>query len=212
MKLPALCCVAASLLGLSCAHLDAQTLNFDDLGSGLVASGYAGLNWDNVYSLNTLNFGPSGYVNGTVSPNTVIYNGWGDTATFSSATAFNLISLDLTAAWEEGLQVAIVGYDNNANQLYQAYLTLSSAGPTFLTTNFTGVYSVSIFTSTDGAWVNDPSFAGSGAEVAIDNLTISGLTVSPAPAPVPEPGTYGVAASLGFLGLLLTRRRRASVH
>jgi hypothetical protein len=88
-------------LCLSVATVSANTvITFDDLPSySQISNGYAGLNWNNFYVLNTPDYGlnPSGYQNGTVSVPNVAFNAWGNPASISSTNSagFSLVSGDL---------------------------------------------------------------------------------------------------------------------
>src|ERR1700761_3675478 len=65
-----------------CGVAHGGVITFDDLpastygspGNGpAVPNGYQGLNWSELYVLNTIGYPTSGYVNGTVSPNNIVY-------------------------------------------------------------------------------------------------------------------------------------------
>ena len=96
----------------------AQTLiNFDDLNPGFgsqIANGYAGLNWNNFYALNSSVAGPSGYENGTISSPNVAYNAFGSAASISSATPFTLNSGYFTAAWNNGLNLEVIAQSGSS--------------------------------------------------------------------------------------------------
>src|SRR5438270_158892 len=115
------------LMLLSTLHLGArglagatQTITFDSIETDTegvsIENGFAGLNWENFYVLDGVDYGPSGYQTGVVSPYNVAYNGYGSPASIvspDSRTFFVLTSADMTAAWEDNLRVEIKGYVMN---------------------------------------------------------------------------------------------------
>ena len=90
--------VALVAVAIGASPVQAGVITFDDLsdnGFGTpIANGYQGLNWINFQVLNTplftLFFGPNGAANGTVSPNNIAFNGFGDLAELGV-----LVTLDL---------------------------------------------------------------------------------------------------------------------
>lgn len=114
------------------APSQATLITFDDLsdnGNGTqIPNGYQGLNWSNLYVLNTQLFStPSGYQNNTVSPPNVVFNGFGAPAVISN-NAFTLNSFYLGAAWNDGLQVTVIGKLNGVT-LDTATFTANTSGP-----------------------------------------------------------------------------------
>lgn len=186
-------------------HANATLITFDDLtdnGSGTpIANGYAGLNWNNFYVLNTVDYGvPSGYLAGMVSANNVAFNAYGNEAIISDSV-FTLNSAYLTAAWNDNLQVEVKGY-NGVNLLYDNTYTLSSTAPTLINFNYVGVDDVT-FDSSGGT--QNPNYAGSGPHFAMDNMTINATAV-------PEASTMLAGAllllPLGASTLRILRRKR----
>ena len=124
-------------LALPAAPAQAITLTFDDLSSGTaVSNGYGGLStWYNFYALNTPTYQASGYVNGTVSSPNVLYDGGGGGAYVYNSTPFTFNSAYFTAAWNNGLNVAVYGYDNGT-LVDSMNFTVNTYGPTRETFNW----------------------------------------------------------------------------
>jgi len=199
MKIARMALVGLGVLVLSVLtthSAQAGTLTFDSLScsptGSAIPGGYGGLNWSNMYCVPAASnaYNPSGYSNGIGN---VAFNGGGGVA-FSSSTPFNLSTLELGAAWNNGLAVVITGY-NGTKQLYQDTFTVSTSGLNLETLNFYGVTLVT-FSSSGGTSEGFASTGlgpggvfGTGTEFVLDDMT------------VPEPS---VIVLLGSLLLLLT--------
>jgi hypothetical protein len=189
----------------------ADTIDFDDLnGSGnqTIQNGYAGLNWDNVYIYDAThdpaNLNPSGYQFSVISPNNVAFNGFGNSATVSSDTVFNLNSAYLTAVWRDNLQVQVIGSLLGA-PIYDNTYSLSATAATPINFNYLGIDSVQV--SIFSAGTQHPGYNQNTNQVAIDNLNVDFLTTLAA---VPEPSTWLAAAlALGVIGFSQRKRLRA---
>ncbi|HEX3719053.1 MAG TPA: immunoglobulin domain-containing protein [Verrucomicrobiae bacterium] len=144
---------------------------FDDLSGGGtdVPDPYDGLTWSNFNSINgfTAN-GPSGYNVGVVSPNNVIFDGFGTAAAVTSVTPFDLLSAFMTAAWNDGLRVEAKGYCES-NLVYDNSYILSATAPTLITFDYVGVTTVE-FSSSGG--VLHPGYVGTGAHFMMDNVSL----------------------------------------
>lgn len=177
---------------------EATVVTFDDL-SGItpIANGYNGLNWNNIYSLDTSTYQASGYVNGVVSPVNVAFNGFGSPGTISSATAFDFNGAYFTAAWNTGLNINLEGY-NGATLLYSQTIVVDPWAPTYFTFNYMGI--TSLYLNSYGGV--DAGFGGGVTHFAMDNFTFNQQAN---PTPTPEPSTMLLLGS-GVLGLVAARR------
>jgi len=173
-----------------------ETITFDDLPSTPFAqfhdpmpAGYAGFDWDNFRPLNGSASVPSGYRNGVVSPNNVIYSVNGNPAQFTNAAGFDLISAYVTAAWNDGLQVEVQGFIGTT-MAYDNFYSVNTTGPTLINFNYLGVIRVKFITS--GGTLNPAySLTGNGRMVMLDNLTI--IAAQP---PIPSPHITNLTCSV----------------
>lgn len=164
-------------------------ITFDDIDAGsgvLMTNGYAGLDWDNFYVLNAAATYPgSGYAYGAISAPNVIFNGYAGQASFSSASAFNLLTIQVTKAWLSGV-THFDGYVGDT-LTYSLNVSSSKTTPVLATFNWLGVNKVTI---SDGNGTY---------HTVLDNVTIEA---------VPEPETYAmVLAGLGLVGFAARRRK-----
>jgi hypothetical protein len=101
-----------------------------------------------------------------------MYDGGGSPMTMRSANSslINLHSLAVAAAWDDNLQLTIVGYNSNVTIITSNY-TLQVFTVSFLTfTGYTGLDTI-IFTTSGGT--QDPNVGGSGTYIAVDNICLS---------------------------------------
>jgi hypothetical protein len=176
----------------------ATLITFDDLsvspGVGSPINNYDGLHWSNFYVKNTLGAPTTGYINGTVSPNNVAYNGSGTVAYFYDTpfTYFNFDSCYFTAAVNDGLNVEVQGFIGNTVAYDNTYVVNTEA-PTLINFNYLGVSEVK-FISSGGVFQGYPGFAG-GTQFVMDNLTISAV---PEPTSLAFGGLGGLASLIAF--------------
>jgi len=190
--------VACALLILAPAA-SATVLTFDDVTTGAGAfapDGYGGLNWDNFGVIDPVAWGHpvSGYCNGIVSGKYIAFNNAALVGTVDDDD-FDFSGAYLTGAWNEGLSIDVVGY-NNAVQLYSTTVTTTYYAPTWFHFDFTGVDEIT-FASCGGVGADSNDHLG-GTHFAMDNFTY---------APVPEPATLSLLG-LGLAGPASIRRRR----
>lgn len=188
MKKHILTLAVASALSVSVSANANTTITFDDLTSGYfvqINNGYSGFNWDNFYATSGSGNPSTGYYTGIVSSPNVAFNGFGNPSSFYSETAFNLISMEVTKAWYEGI-THFDGYVGNTIT-YSMDVFSTTAGPKLATFNWNGLNKL---TMSDGNGTN---------QTVIDNLTV---------AAVPEAETYSMMLlGLGMLGFMARRRK-----
>jgi hypothetical protein len=180
------------------AHAAPVAIQFDDVLPApgqyqAIGKGYADLNWDNFYVINSGAAGimDSGYANGTVSGSNVAFNGGGKDAGFSRSSAFKLLSISLAKAWQAGV-VHFDGYVGDT-LTYQLDVGLNTLAPAAVVFNWAGVSKV-VFNSGNRQF----------QQLVLDDVRID---LAAPPLPVPEPEAYAMLlAGLGLLGLLARRR------
>ncbi len=200
--------VATVLLVLvfSVSSAKASVITFDDhAGAGVgeaVENGYAGLNWENFYALNTVTYptNPSGFENGVVSPDNVAYNGRARMATISSSTPFNLNSAYFTGGWRDNLTIRMFGYFDDVQQ-YTTSFQVDSTEPSLVTFNWKNLDYV-IFASFNGD--EHLGYIGTASIFVVDDLNVSFV---PVPAALPLFG-LGLAGVSGF-GFKRRRKEKA---
>jgi hypothetical protein len=171
--------------------LTTNLITFDDLGEAIGQEGieipnfygYSGFTWTNFYVIDGINYSgnPSGYEVATISSNNVAYNGNGYQSTIASWLPFSLVSANLTAAWNDDLELEVQGY-LSGELVYDNTYTLSSTAPRLVTFNYSEVDEVN-FISSGG--IQNTNYVYSGEQFAMDDLlvvTASGaLTVTITP-------------------------------
>lgn len=186
--------LAVSALALACAAwshaAQAEVITFDNLthqGREIIPAGYAGLSWDGFTALRRADAPPDGpgFVNGITSGDYAAYIY--QNASFSSATPFYLLSMELTKAREAG------------HTLFTGYLNQKLVG-----------------TLDVAAGVNAPTLVNFHWASKVDRVTVAinyaqhsvmdDIVISQ----VPEPATGGMLlAGLALLGVAARRRPAA---
>jgi len=175
------------------------TLGFDDLSGaeGVIPNGYGNLDWSNFWYLDGVNYpgNPSGYQNGVVSPNNVAFNAYGNPASIYSAPVypFQVLNGYITAAWNDGLNISIVGY-LAGNPVIAGSFNIDTSGPTYFYATAPVWIDDIVFTSSGGV---NHGYNGAGTHFALDNLTVD---------TTPEPGTL-LLVGTGILGLVRKFRK-----
>jgi hypothetical protein len=190
MKKSSLCLGFCVVSVLSALGANPQTLiTFDDISipslGAPVPGGYAGFQWGfGILDPQALPLRDQiGYLNGMVSPRHVAFNEFASlTGTVSggfrsSGSLFDFNSAYLTAAWNDGLQVDVLGFAGGW-LTHSNHFTLDTSAPTLLNFDYLGIDAVD-FVSYGGIPHGNPS--GGGTQIAIDNLVVT--------FPVPEPNT-----------------------
>jgi hypothetical protein len=163
-------------------------ITFDELpGSGsAVPADYHGLVWGNMNFLNAVDHNnASGYYAGMISRSNVAYNGYGTNASLGQASPFGLLSAYLTAAWNDNLQVQVLGY-SVGTLLYSNNYILSATTPTLINFGYNGVTEVD-FISSGGT--QHPGYLGNGKHFVMDNVNI--LATPTAPTVIAQPASPG---------------------
>jgi hypothetical protein len=186
--------------GATTARAQVTLITFDDLPdstSAAIPNGYHGLIWYSFHCLDpVLTYGSrlNGYKVGQISPDNVAYNSGGSSASIVSTSPFNFISAYLTAAWNDNMQVEVMGYAGTSLIFNNTYL-LSATAPTLITFNYLGVDEV-YFNPIGGT--PHPGYNGTGDQFVMDNLTLG----------VPEPSSE----ALLMLGATLIVSRHSRRH
>jgi PEP-CTERM motif len=188
--------------GLKAFAANVEILTFDDLPTPAtygspVPAGYGDFQWNNFNYLDGADFIASGYQNGVVSASNVAFNGAGNPALFSSSGMFDLDSGWLTAAWNDGLSLEVLGFVGNT-VVYDNTYVLDATAPTMVNFNYLQVDSVE-FISSGGV---NHGYDGSGAQFVMDDLTVT----------VPEPTAYALLSVGAMLGGFGVRRRQGPIH
>ncbi len=182
----------------------AAIIDFDDLtgDESLVANGYAGLQWDNFFSLDPFVDMPySGYNNALVSGGNIAHSGYDSPATIAGLAGLRLDSAYFTAGFNDGMTVFARGY-NGTDLLQTLDFIVTTTDPTRIDFGWSGLTHV-IFSSSGGV---DQMYDMSGTNFAIDDLEISESAITPA---VPEPATWmSMLLGFGVVGAAIRHARR----
>lgn len=194
------------------ATLYPDVITFDDVPGAdpqtdwnSVENGYGGLNWNMVLVIHesyaNLWEPGSGYSNGLVSGEWVAFNLFAEPATVSSSESFTFNGAYLTAAYNNGLSIDVVGIREGA-ELFNQTVTVSTVSPTWFDFNFADINEVT-FSSHGGT-----HFLGQGnglTHFVMDNFTYN--EVAPGTTSVPEPGTLALLCTSLVLSWGLLRKR-----
>jgi len=191
-----------------CGASNALMLDFDDFSfpgkkfEQIVT--HEGFTFNNAYVVESDEYDPCGYINGAVSPDNVLLNGYGNDLRMTSTFGlFTFNSAYFTSAWSTDLNVDVTGFSGGTETYNTSFLT-NTQTPYLASLDWVGIDSILIHTS--GGTDYDPNDGGSGGHLAIDNLVYNETTA----APVPEPATVLLlGAGLSFLGLVQRKRAKA---
>ena len=201
------------LMALSVSPVPAATLDFEELSCpGLscqinAAFGeYSGFQWPSLSLMETDEFtlNPSGYQNGAVSGDNVLWGGGMGTGTFvSRSTQFDFNGATFTAAWRDGLMLSLSGW-NAGVQLFSDTYTLSTQQPLQVNVNYLGIDT--LLYTTDFAASTQHWSHGDGLQFAVDDFQYDMLS------PAPEPEIYGMMLTgLGIMALVARRKKQHAV-
>jgi hypothetical protein len=180
------------------------TITFDDItnpGTGTaLASGYSGFTWTNFFAGTASAFGPvTGYSNGVVSTPNIAFNGFGNSASLSSASTFTFNSAYFNAAWNNGLSVTVTGLLSGTPVDSFTFTVNATGAATLETFNWSNINELS-FTSSGGTNVGYP---GNGTQFLVDNMEFN-QQVSPTPEP---PAFFLFLGGVLFIGIKLLKAR-----
>ena len=141
----------------------------------LVPANYKGFQWKNVAVANTTGSRPSGYVSGTASPTNVAVVIGNTLAASGEITAptftFDLVSVQATAAWNNGLVVSFTGY-TGAAVVNTKTVTINTSGPTLI--NFgAGWENLDRVKVASSGGVKDVTLVGKGTHVVLDDFIVA---------------------------------------
>lgn len=187
------------------APASAALIDFEDASPFFfseISDGYAGFNWDQAWTMHEPSLltafpdlGGSGFDSGTRGE-FAAYNADGNdmTITADGGELFSLGAVDLTAAWNNDLEITVTGLLDGVTA-YQQTVTVDHGSASTFDFDFLGIDTL-IFSSAGGS---DGGFMFSGNHFVMDNLELA--------AGVPEPGTLSLLAA-GLAGLAWRRRQR----
>jgi hypothetical protein len=134
--------------------------------------------------------GVNGYDNGTFSGEFVAYNHFENTVVVTNSS-FDFTGAYLTGAWNDGLNVNVIGKKLGAT-LYDTTVVASQSSPTWFQFDYVGIDEL-IFSSSGGTPVS--GLTGSGTHFAMDDFTINAPVV---PEPISSTLFIVGGATLGF--------------
>ena len=181
--------------------LQGGALDFEDapLEDGYILDGYGDFDWVNFGVICGYCVPGSGFDTGTVSGDNVAFNAWAEAASITSSNIFDFDGAYLTAAWRNGLNITVAGYENDS-LLYSTTVVVDTTGPAWFDFNYVGIDRLE-FDSFGG---EDVSIYRSGEHFAMDDFTSTPST----PISNPSPGAILLGSiGVGLVGWL--RRRRA---
>lgn len=152
----------------------AVIIDFDDLCDHCsIPDGYRAVNWDNMSVLNAVNFPPSGYVYGMTSEPNVAFGPYANPASvLAIEETFSVLSLQVTAAWNIGLNVLFQGFaDGEEVASYELTSGDPADGPTFIDLNSEGFKSLTELKITSYGGTN-AGYPGMGDHFAMDDLIL----------------------------------------
>ncbi|HEY9803692.1 MAG TPA: hypothetical protein V6D25_25340 [Leptolyngbyaceae cyanobacterium] len=194
----------------SAAKVQATVLTFDDISTfgNLVPNGYGGLNW---YNMNFFQpplegYFPTGYDNGVVSQPNIAHSiravissrpvdfGKVEVQTsgeFVNGGTFDFKSAYFTAAWNNGLNIAVSANSPEYGPYYKE-ITVDSTSPTKFDFNFIGIDYLS-FSASGGT---NAGYGGGGEIFVLDNFTYEINDVHSVPESTTTLGLLAVASCL----------------
>lgn len=164
--------MSAVVLVIASGIAEASILTFDDVTTNsyaFIQNGYGELNWDNMSVIDGEAYWSTtdtGYTGGLISGSYVAYNELSRMATASVASGtFNFLGAYLSAAWNDGLQIDIKGY-NSGSLLYDTTVVVNMNEPIWFDFNFNNIDQLT-FNSYGGVNVG----VTTGKHFVMDNLS-----------------------------------------
>lgn len=187
-----------------------QTLHFDDIdGAGVpyvvLFSSYGGLHWGPRWGVveadgECAGF-DCGFKNVKTSGTHVGTNGFDGTGTIKSPDPFQMISVQLGAAWHNNMKISFVG-KLAGSTVWSFDRIVGATGPTL--TLFPTAVIDSLEVTPDISSAQQVYYAGSGPRMVLDDFTFD---AAPSVGPVPEPATWTfLIAGFGLVGAVVRRR------
>ena len=168
---PCSMCVCAGGCG---AGQTEVTLGFDDLSGSIdsLPSGYMGFSWANAAYLDATIYAggaPTGYKNGLVSPNNVMFSSFGSDIVMTHSE-FRVLSGHFNAAWQYNLTVSVEGKKGGVS-VFSLVMDLDADVPP-LFTEFPSL-DIDELTLSSSSGIEDPDYpTGSGKHFLVDDLTV----------------------------------------
>lgn len=189
--------VAAAL---TMAPAQAAVIGFDDLGmtGDVIANGYAGLEWTNMFVLDPTDAPMGGYRNAVNGGTRAAFAGFDSPATIGGLDSLVLESGWFTSAFNDGMTVTAQGF-NGDQLIHELSFTIDTSRPIQQVFNWSGISRVT-FSSAGGI--------GTSPDMTSTNFALDSLAV----AAVPEPTTWAMMLlGFGAVAVSLRQRRRAAV-
>ncbi|MCK5269682.1 MAG: hypothetical protein KAJ46_02810 [Sedimentisphaerales bacterium] len=192
--------MALLLFAVGSLPLQGGVLDFDNVlaKNGYIPGGYGGFGWANFGVVCGDCIPGSGFDTGTVSDDYVAFNAWAEAASITSSDKFNFNGAHLTAAWRNGLNITVAGYEDDT-LLYSTTVVVDTTGPAWFDADdkYNGINRLE-FDSFGGT---DVFLNSSGEHFAMDDFEFTPIS-NPAPGALLL-GSIGV----GMVGWL--RRRKS---
>lgn len=181
-----------------------KTLDFDDVdvtafaGADFMPVGYGGLTWSDTWVVMDPNqFAAdtprSGYFTGVTSGTQVAWNNGGAPLEIT-AKKFDLLSFNLTSAWDKKMDVDIVAY-KKGEIVYDETFSVNDKAPTFIELNLMGIDRIT-FEATEIKL--DPKSGGSGTFMVFDDMEFGTIKSLNAAFVTEGHGSAPIASTLGM--------------